>query len=126
MTLVKFVINAAGVWVVGGVEHREADEDMSQIGMFAESVTVRNRPTLLRILEDNILPGTDIWTDCWKDYLGLEELIDCTPRMQHHTVNHSKEFKSDEGVCTNGIEGVSFLYIHPNILLSQCKCILDG
>ena len=47
-----------------------------------------------------IAPGTIIWSDKWPSYHGLD-----TVGYRHETVNHSNEFKSASGVCTNSIEG---------------------
>ena len=41
--------------------------------------------------------------DCWKPYDGIMELPE---QYKHLKVNHSKEFKSKEGCCTNTIEGM--------------------
>ncbi|KAK3925954.1 DNA ligase [Frankliniella fusca] len=48
--------------------------------------------------------GSDLWTDGWAAYKGLDRF-----GYRHHVVNHSKEFKSADGTCTNGVEGYRVL-----------------
>jgi len=53
----------------------------------------------------HVLPGSEIWTDCWRGYAGLNNLGGVSPYV-HKTVNHSRNFVDPEsGVCTNCIEG---------------------
>jgi len=86
-----------GVWVVGGVERTPERR------MFAISVEDRSAPTLLRLIERYVRPGSIIYTDCWKGY-RTDGLIDL--EMLHGTVNHTLHFVDPEtGVHTNGIEG---------------------
>ena len=81
-----------GVWVFGGIE-RESGR------MFLEAVPDRTSATLIPIIKKYVLPETTIYSDCWKSY-------DCLVRegYLHGTVNHSIEFVSEAGVCTNKIE----------------------
>ena len=95
----------AGVWVLGGVEI-----DTNERRMIAVNVeNDRSRNSLLPLIEYYIAPGTEIWSDFRKAYDRLEKLIVCEPPMQHATVNHSKEFKSADGVHTNHIEGMHII-----------------
>lgn len=65
----------------------------------------RSAQTLQRIIAEHVLPGTEIWTDCWRGYMGLQNLDGVSPYV-HKTVNHSQHFVDPQtGVCTNYIEG---------------------
>lgn len=64
-------------------------------------VEKRDRDTLLPIIKSQIELGSTIFSDQWGAYFTLNE-----EGYKHDTVNHSKEFKSATGVCTNGIEGL--------------------
>ncbi|VDI03030.1 Hypothetical predicted protein [Mytilus galloprovincialis] len=82
-----------GQWVFGGIER---DSKKS----FFASVENRTKETLLKLIKDNIKPGTTIISDCWKAYdcLGSEG-------FEHLKVNHSVNFVDPEtGAHTNTIE----------------------
>ncbi|XP_076106327.1 uncharacterized protein LOC143074994 [Mytilus galloprovincialis] len=82
-----------GQWVFGGIER---DSKKS----FFASVENRTKETLLKLIKDNIKPGTTIISDCWKAYdcLGSEG-------FEHLKVNHSVNFVDPEtGAHTNSIE----------------------
>lgn len=64
-------------------------------------VEKRNTDTLLSIIHDSVKPGTVINSDCWRAYSRLAQV-----GYVHNTVNHSVEFKSEDGTCTNEIEGI--------------------
>ena len=83
-----------GVWVFGGIE-----KSVENPGMFLTSVTDRSARTLVPIIKNWVKPGTTIHHDCWKAYDRLEE-----EGYTSLKVNHSIEFKSAEGACTNRIE----------------------
>lgn len=83
-----------GVWVFGGIE-RDSDPPRC----FFESVTDRSAETLIPIIKRWILPGTTIYSDCWRSYSTL-----VSEGYIHSTVNHSVEFKSETGTYTNNIE----------------------
>jgi transposase-like protein len=86
-----------GVWIVGGVERTDARR------MFAVAVENRNAQTLREVIEQHILPGSIVYTDCWRGYRD-EDLAEL--EMQHSTVNHTNFFVDPEtGVHTNCIEG---------------------
>ena len=90
-----------GVWVVGAVE-RTAEKKI-----FATTVTSRDKDTIKSIIFEFIKPGSIIFSDCWKAYpIAINELYEYdSMNPSHQTVNHSVEFKSKDGVCTNTIEG---------------------
>ena len=73
---------------------------------------VRDRETLLTEIRRWIRPGSIIMSDCWKAY---ECISDMGLGYTHKTINHSKEFKSKDGTCTNTIEG---MWRHLKISLS--------
>lgn len=64
-------------WVVGLIQ-----DDREDIVM--EVVQKRNKETLHGIINRYVLAGTEICTDSWKGYLGLD------PEKYHHSIcNHS-------------------------------------
>ncbi|CAC5386090.1 unnamed protein product [Mytilus coruscus] len=82
-----------GQWVFGGIER---DSKKS----FFATVENRTKETLLKLIKDNIKPGTTIISDCWKVYdcLGSEG-------FEHLKDNHSVYFVDPEtGAHTNTIE----------------------
>lgn len=84
-----------GDWVFGGVE-RESNK------CFLKVVPDRSAETLTKVLTDHVLPGTTVYSDCWRAYSKLGE-----EGYNHLTVNHSLHFKDPEtGVHTNTIEGL--------------------
>jgi transposase-like protein len=85
-----------GVWVVGGVERTPARR------LFAVPVETRDATSLRNVIEEHVLPGSIIHTDCWKGYNFLDE----SSAYTHRTVNHSRGFKDPvSGIHTNSIEG---------------------
>lgn len=85
-----------GVWVVAGVE-RTTDRKI-----FAVEVVDRSTKTMIEIIKKHVLPGSIIYTDCWKAYDSACEVLE----FEHFKVNHSLSFKDPEtGVHTNTIEG---------------------
>lgn len=85
-----------GAWVFGGVERTETRR------RFAVMVEERNAVTLLGAIRNRIHPESIIYSDMWRGYCRIEDELG----MEHHTVNHSVEFVSQDGVHTNTIEGV--------------------
>ncbi len=81
-----------GQWVLGGIER-------GSNRMFMKPVEKRDRATLLAIIKDHVLPGTTVYSDCWKAYDCLSD-----EGFIHGQVNHSIEFVSPEGVHTQRIE----------------------
>ena len=83
-----------GKWVFGGVE-RGSNK------CFFRVVERRDKKTLLDIIKTSTLPGTTIYSDCWKSYNCLAD-----EGFEHLRVNHSLHFKDPESdVHTNAIEG---------------------
>ena len=80
-------------WILGMLD----TTTMESVILYVEK---RDKCTLLSEIQRHVKPLTTIWTDCWKayDYLDNSGYV-------HETVNHSKQFKSITGVCTNAIEG---------------------
>lgn len=66
-------------------------------------VTRRSQEELIPIIESRIEPGAKIFHDDWAVYRNLSDR-----GFKDDVVNHSKEFKSDSGACTNTIEGKTF------------------
>ncbi|KAF9761402.1 hypothetical protein NGRA_2677 [Nosema granulosis] len=84
-----------GVWVLGIVEK----DGPKRIKLFR--VDDRSKITLEKYIVNSVHIETKIYTDCWKEYTGLKNLLN-----DHSTVNHSKYFKvSITHVHTNTIEG---------------------
>ncbi len=82
-----------GQWVFGGYERGTGRT-------FMVPVEDRSTDTLLPVIKEWILPGTTIYSDCWRAYNCLD-----TEGFQHLTVNHSLHFKDPEtGTHTNAIE----------------------
>lgn len=61
----------------------------------------RTKATLIPIINEFVQSGATIYHDDWASYRKLDMY-----GYKHGIVNHSKEFKSKDGVCTNTIEGV--------------------
>lgn len=84
-------------WVFGRIERGSGL-------IFMVPVEKRDRQTLLPLIHKWILPGTEIHSNMWKAYEGLDN--DPNFNYKHLVVNHSIEYKNSiTGACTNGIEG---------------------
>ena len=67
---------------------------------FFQCVPDRTANTLIAIIKEHVLPGTTIFSDCWKAYSSLNK-----EGFSHLTVNHSINFVDPEtGTHTNTIE----------------------
>lgn len=82
-----------GTWVLGMV-----DED-GRIRM--EVVDRRDAQTLGDVISRNVEHGTEIWTDGWPAYRGLDQM---QLGYSHKWVNHRERFVDDEGHHTQRIE----------------------
>ena len=86
-------------WIFGGVVRGEHSK------CFIEFVENRTQETLLEMIQKNVLPGTTIYSDCWRAYIDMPLYL---PEMNlHHcTVNHSKGFLNKENpeIHTQNIE----------------------
>jgi len=86
-----------GVWVFGGIERTR------EKNMFAIMVPDRTRETLYSKIEQFIKPGSIIISDCFSSYKRINKKF----KMQHKTVDHSKNFKDPiTGAHTNNIESL--------------------
>lgn len=83
-----------GIWVLSGIERTLEKR------VFIQPVESRDEATLLAVINRFVRPGSIIYSDMWRGYIGLTPLLG----LEHHTVNHSGEFVSREGVHTNTIE----------------------
>lgn len=82
------------IWVFGCV-------DRTSGMLLLKCVPNRKKETLLPILQTHVSPKSIIFHDDFSSYRKLDEVGFC-----HASVNHSVQFVSAEGVCTNKIEGV--------------------
>jgi transposase-like protein len=104
-----------GQWVFGGVDLKTGD-------CFLNTVEDRSADTLLRVLKERVLPGTTIYSDCWKAY-------DCLKMegFQHLAVNHSIIFKDkDTGYHTNSIEEMCHLMKERTPACDGDRLLLDS
>ncbi|GFR13662.1 DDE_Tnp_IS1595 domain-containing protein [Trichonephila clavata] len=102
-----------GKWVFGGVERETG-------ACFMKVVADRTTDSLLSVINEYILPGSIIISDCWKSY-------DCLSNegFVHLKVNHSVSFKDpDTGAHTNTIEG-TWGAVKRGIPAIKAKCQLD-
>lgn len=84
-----------GQWVFGGVER-------GSNRCFLVPVVTHDKDSLLSVIQQWVLPGTTIISDCWKAYDCLE-----LEGFQQFKVNYSVNFKyPDSGQHTNTIEGL--------------------
>jgi transposase-like protein len=68
---------------------------------FMRVVAQRDAATLLPIINQHVLPGTEIHSDEWRAYRQVDQLPNVA---RHQTVNHTIEFVSPTGVHTQNIE----------------------
>ena len=81
-------------WVFG-ITERGADKILLTV------VPDRSKATLLPIITTHVSTNATLHHDDWASYRQLHNL-----GYKHMTVNHTKEFKSKDGACTNTIEGL--------------------
>jgi transposase len=68
--------------------------------LFVVEVANRSKKALLAVVRNWVLPGTTIYTDCWKAYDKL-----AAEGFPHYTVNHSRHFVYPvTGVHTPSVE----------------------
>jgi len=67
---------------------------------FLVPVNNRTKETLIPLIKAKVESGSTIYHDDWPAYRLL-----CEEGYETGVVNHSREFVSKEGVCTNTIEG---------------------
>jgi len=74
------------IWIFGLVER-----DTNRIKLFP--VDRRNTETLVQLIQDNVSPGSTIYSDGWAAYASLSSL-----GYTHYVVEHKQTFSQ---VCTN-------------------------
>ena len=82
------------IWVFGMVERNTRN-------IFLQTVENRSKATLVPLIKTNVKNTSTIYHDDWSSYRNLHE-----EGYSHGTVNHTVEFISSDGVCTNTIEGI--------------------
>ncbi|KAG0435503.1 hypothetical protein DMUE_4699 [Dictyocoela muelleri] len=83
------------LWVFGGVE-------VGTNRCFFYEVESRNKDTLQPLIDLNINKGSDVVSDMWRAYIGLEN-----KGFNHYTVNHKYNFVNPmTGKHTQLIEGL--------------------
>jgi transposase-like protein len=93
-----------GIWYVGTGHQKYWVFGMLERGTrnsVLQLVERRDRQTVLPIIKAHVEEGSTIYSDQWAAYFTLKD-----EGYTHLTVNHSEEFMSAEGCCTNGIEGL--------------------
>lgn len=74
----------------------------TKIGIL-RNVINRALTTLLPIIEECVLPSTEIFSDCWAAYIG--DALPIIPLYVHKTVNHRNYFVDPvTEVYTNNVE----------------------
>lgn len=94
------------VWVVG--VKGPIVNGGGRMGVALRLVDVRDKATLHKFIKDYVAPGSQVNSDAWKGYIGLDKMIgdDGIPMGYiHKVVVHAHQFKTPEGVHTNWIEG---------------------
>ena len=82
-------------WVFGGY-------DIQTKNVFLVPVQRRDAATLLPIIQQWVLPNTEIWSDMWAAYNNLAQI-----GFGHGTVNHTYNFVDPiTGVTTNRVEAM--------------------
>lgn len=85
-------------WYVGGIERGTRN-------VFIVPVERRNTETIVRVLSENILPGTLVITDQWRAYSSAFRILN---NLNYETINHSINFvdplRSD--IHTQNVEGL--------------------
>uniref|UniRef100_A0A914X005 ISXO2-like transposase domain-containing protein n=1 Tax=Plectus sambesii TaxID=2011161 RepID=A0A914X005_9BILA len=76
-------------WVFGIVWWRSLEEKRHKIPQATRffSVQKRDAETLLNLIRSHVAPRTQIWSDCWRAYMRIDQLPE---NYIHLTVNHSE------------------------------------
>ena len=89
------ILPNSDIWIFGGI-------CVNTNKIFATPVDDRSAGTLLPLIQEHILPGTTIYSDCWAAYNGIRKL---PQNYSHYTVNHSENFVDPiTGTHTQNIE----------------------
>ncbi|KAG0417724.1 hypothetical protein EQH57_0905 [Dictyocoela roeselum] len=105
------------IWVFGGVEANSKK-------CFFRVVEKRDKPTLQGLIDLNVFKKSEITSDMWRAYIGLEDR-----GFLHFTVDHSKEYVNKlTGKHTQKIENLWMLVKKKFTVTSAltkiyCKCI---
>ena len=82
------------MWFFGAV-------DTATNRLAVEACPDRSAATLEAMISGMVAPKSEIWSDCWRGYNGLDDL-----GFLHMRVNHEEEYKDPiTGINTNRIEG---------------------
>ena len=73
-------------------------------------VSDRSAATLLPLIQEHVLPGSNIVSDQWAAYGGIRQL-NVNPPYDRVTVNHQIEFVNAAWDTTNHIEAMSSRYM---------------
>jgi transposase-like protein len=92
------VLVSQAIWVFGGISRNTKE-------CFVVQVERRDAETLLPLIQQYIAPRSIIFSDMWKAYNGIEDLLE---QYTHGQINHSKEFLHpvQEFVHTQNIEAM--------------------
>ncbi|GBN42122.1 hypothetical protein AVEN_156781-1 [Araneus ventricosus] len=108
-----------GRWVFGGVERGTNN-------CFFAVVENRTSEVLLSVIEDHILAGTTVMSDCWSSYQCLSD-----EGFVHLTVNRSMYFVDpDTGAHTSSIEavvdyGIGSVSAHHQLQTAETKVVFQ-
>lgn len=80
---------SAGVWIFGGICRENGEALLDQVHN-------RSTETLLHCIQERILPGTRIISDCWRAYAALAHT-----NYERATVNHTYNFLNPEEATIN-------------------------
>ena len=95
----KRVRKIGTLWALTFVEIVEEKIDYLDIVFLPKSQ--RGCDEIVPEVTKRLAPGAIMRTDCWKAYPEAARQAQAV----HYTVNHSKQFKTAEGIHTNSVEG---------------------
>ena len=94
-------------WIVGMIQRTKKIKTKAKINSiqkcYFEIVDNRNTETIHRIIKKHIKKGSNVYSDSWKSYCGIEKY-----GLKHKKVNHSKKNNRLQKmkIHTNTIESV--------------------
>ena len=83
-----------GSWILGFI-----DNETNEVRLEICPENKRDRDTLFTLIEKHVASDSCIFTDCWKGYTGFDKR-----GFQHWTVNHQRQFVTEDGVNTNKLK----------------------